>query len=143
MNKQRPTLNQPKGFTLIELMVAISIVAVLATIGFSLFQNTQGQARDAKRKQDIDSIATVLEQKFNAATGNYTAVAGTDFTTQVPPTDPLSSGAYNYVYTPNPVTGSSTYIVCAKLENATGNSSDTIGTAQPNGGFYCRRNQQQ
>lgn len=130
-----------KGFTLIELMVAISIVAVLATIGFSLFQNTQGQARDAKRKQDIDSIATVLEQKFNAATGTYTAIAGTDFTTQVVPIDPLNTGIY--VYSGSPATGVSTYVVCTRLENPTGNSSDNIGTAAPNGNFYCRRNQQQ
>lgn len=124
-------------------MVAIAIVAVLATIGFTLFQSTQGQARDAKRKQDIDSIATVLEQKFNATTGTYTAVAGTDFTTQTVPVDPLNTGIYVYDYTPDVITGSSVYVVCVGLENSTGNSSDISGTSQPNGPYYCRRNQQQ
>lgn len=136
-------LKSARGFTLIELMVAISIVAVLATIGFTLFQSTQGQARDAKRKQDIDSIATVLEQKFNAATGLYTAAAGTDFTTQTVPVDPLNTGIYVYDFTPDSITGSSTYAVCVGLENPTGNSSDSIGTAQAGGTYYCRRNQQQ
>lgn len=130
-----------RGFTLIELMVAIAIVAVLATVGFTLFQNTQGQARDAKRRQDIDSITTVLEQKFNASAGTYVAVAVTDFSTQSIPVDPLNTSGY--VYSGLPATGASTYIVCAKLENNTGNSSDAAGTPAPNGGFYCRRNQQQ
>jgi len=50
-----------QGFTLIELMVAISIVAILATIGFSTFSQSQLRARDAKRKQDLRALATALE----------------------------------------------------------------------------------
>lgn len=50
-----------RGFTLIELMVAISIVAILATVGFSTYSQSQLRARDAKRKQDLRAIATALE----------------------------------------------------------------------------------
>lgn len=50
-----------KGFTLIELMVVVSIIAVLAVIGLTVFTGLQRSARDAKRKADIEAIATALE----------------------------------------------------------------------------------
>ena len=50
-----------KGFTLIELMVAISIVAIISTIAFTSFTQSQMRARDLKRKQDLHSIAVALE----------------------------------------------------------------------------------
>lgn len=49
-----------KGFTLIELMVAISIVAILATIGIIMFSGAQGSARDAKRKGDLDDLKKAM-----------------------------------------------------------------------------------
>lgn len=49
------------GFTLFELLVVISIIAVLSAIGMTVFGNVQASARDAKRKQDLQAIATALE----------------------------------------------------------------------------------
>lgn len=135
------------GFTLLELMVAIAIVAVLATIGFTLFQSAQAQARDAKRKQDVDAIATVLENKFNAAQGTYTPSIDTDFASGKKPQDPINNAQFEY--TGEPAAGASTYVLCAKLEQAgTGNAYNTAGaTSLPSAGatrdYYCRRNQQE
>jgi len=50
-----------KGFTLIELMVVIAIIAILSTVGFVSFTNAQIAGRDARRKQDLRSIAQALE----------------------------------------------------------------------------------
>lgn len=149
MNKKGPALSQPalsqpnllKGFTLIELMVAIAIVAVLATIGFSLFQNTQAQARDARRKQDIDAISSALEQKFNPTAGVYTAAVAADFASSAIPLDPLNTSPYTYSTAGLP----SAYTVCARLEQGGGNFTDA-GTTPATGStaiYYCRRNQQQ
>src|SRR5690348_7056671 len=55
------TTQTRKGFTLIELMIAISIVAILGTVGFTAFNQSQLRARDAKRKQDLRSISQALE----------------------------------------------------------------------------------
>lgn len=131
-----------KGFTLVELMVAISIVAVLATIGFSLFQSTQSTARDAKRRADVDAIAAALETRYDATTGIYSAVEDTWFADKVKPTDPLNESTYVYSY---PTADAATYTVCAALEKAGGNFSDQ-GTTPATGStatYYCKLNQQQ
>lgn len=137
-----------KGFTLVELMVAISIVAVLATIGFSLFQSTQATARDAKRRADIDAMASALETHFDATTGIYTpiddTVSATWFTDKITPKDPLNDAASGYTYS-YPSAAAATYILCAKLENKGGNFSDQ-GTTPATGSdavYYCKLNQQQ
>lgn len=59
-----------KGFTLIEIMVAIAIVGVLATIGLVLYSQTQKAGRDSKRKGDIRTIHNALES-IKLATGSY------------------------------------------------------------------------
>jgi prepilin-type N-terminal cleavage/methylation domain-containing protein len=50
-----------KGFTLIELLVAITILAIVSAIGLSSYSQAQVVGRDAKRKQDLRSLATALE----------------------------------------------------------------------------------
>lgn len=60
-----PLLNsQPNkislGFTLIELMIAVAILGIISSIGFVSYSSSQIAARDGKRKQDLNSIATAL-----------------------------------------------------------------------------------
>lgn len=132
-------MNQ-KGFTLIELLVAISIVAVLATIGFSLFQGAQATARDAKRRADVQSMATSLETHFDAVTGIYAPLDSTWFSDKIVPVDPLNASGYVYsVVIPE---GSATYVACAKLEKGGGNFTDA-GVTPGSGDYYCKLNQQQ
>ena len=50
-----------RGFTLIELLVVVAILAVLATIGVSVFSTTQKNARDGRTKADINVIARSIE----------------------------------------------------------------------------------
>lgn len=55
------TLYPKKGFTLIELMVAIMIIGVVSAIGLTAYSKAQVVARDGRRKQDLRSIQTALE----------------------------------------------------------------------------------
>lgn len=50
-----------KGFTLIELIVAISIIAVVATTVYVNIRGNQAVARDARRKADLKTLQTALE----------------------------------------------------------------------------------
>lgn len=61
-----------KGFTLVELLVTISILAVLMTLALISYQNIQKNARDARRKSDIVSIQSALEQ-YHSDQGYYPA----------------------------------------------------------------------
>jgi len=66
-------IRDSKGFTLIELMVVIVIIAVLATIGAVMYSSTQKAARISKRIQDLDGIKVALET-YKATVGKYPSV---------------------------------------------------------------------
>lgn len=51
-----------KGFTLVELLVVISIIAFLVALSITTFTGLQSDARDAKRKSDLKFIQSGLEQ---------------------------------------------------------------------------------
>ncbi len=58
------------GFTIIELMVVISVIGVLTTIGFVSFATIQSNARDSIRSSQITIIAEELEN-FYDKNGEY------------------------------------------------------------------------
>lgn len=85
----------PQGFTLIELMIVISIIAILSVIGMVIYGGVQKSARDARRKADIDSIANAMEANYDKPTnpGQYSPLAATMFSSGVIPEDPIGAGS--------------------------------------------------
>jgi prepilin-type N-terminal cleavage/methylation domain-containing protein len=49
------------GFTLVELMIVISVIAILATIGIVSYSSVQSRARDSKRTDDVTHIGRALQ----------------------------------------------------------------------------------
>ena len=53
------------GFTLIEILVVMAIMAILAAIGIGAFGGVQSKARDAQRKSDLAAFARAVEMFYN------------------------------------------------------------------------------
>lgn len=53
-----------KGFTLIELVIVISIIAILSTMAFFGFSKAQASARDASRSQSMNGVRSALERYY-------------------------------------------------------------------------------
>ncbi|MFW6209958.1 MAG: type II secretion system protein [Patescibacteria group bacterium] len=58
------------GFSLIELLVVVSIISVLSTVGLAAFLDAQASARDAQRMADMKAINDALQQYY-ADNGRY------------------------------------------------------------------------
>lgn len=121
-------LKPKRGFTLIELMIAISIIAILSAVGLVTYNSTRMIARDAKRKADLRAISQALELFYaeykrypcsgNASTNSAatswlsdsnvancvsSGVTGSGFSIAPTymssvPKDPLQTGSYYYTY---------------------------------------------
>ncbi|MBI1871808.1 prepilin-type N-terminal cleavage/methylation domain-containing protein [Candidatus Collierbacteria bacterium] len=101
-----------KGFTFVELLVSVTIVAVLAAIGAVAYSSTSKRSRDTKRTADIQSIRSGLEI-HRSEVGNYPSLlpggGGCITSTQIEnagviylnpiPTDPINNATYCYRYT--------------------------------------------
>jgi len=85
-----------RGFTLIELMVVITIIAVLATIGAVVYSSTQKAAQDGKRKLDVEAIDKAY-QLVLTRTAKYTLPQAADFQGNVKPTRPEGGDYFNVV----------------------------------------------
>lgn len=132
-NISQPTTHNPQliwGFTLIEVLVTATIIALLSTIGISGFQAVTRSGRDALRKADLESIRSALEI-YKSEEGYYPddnnscsaeSILVPDYINSYPP-DPKSP-TYQYCYNQ---TSNLTYTLCAHLENGSGDYDTECG----------------
>ncbi len=125
-----------RGFTLVELMIVITVIAILATIGVVSFSRVQKQARDTKRKADMRALATALQAWFTEKQAYPTAahspaVPVSDYI-PVLPVAPQTKVAYTYK---NDAT-LNTYALCGTLETTASASGTTWKVSTKNAGGY-------
>jgi general secretion pathway protein G len=63
-------LAEAKGFTLLELLIVVSIIGILATLAAPTYQASVIKAREAALQQDLFTIRDVLDQ-HRADQGKY------------------------------------------------------------------------
>lgn len=68
------------GFTIVELLIVIVVIAVLAAITIVAFNGVQQRSRDARRAQDMATIkkALLMYQADNGGVQRTTTYAGND-----------------------------------------------------------------
>lgn len=64
-------MKNSKAFTLIEMLVVISLIGILAALALVSFTSVQKQARDTTRKSDLKQYQTALENYANQNNGAY------------------------------------------------------------------------
>jgi len=128
------------GFTLIELMIVIGIIAVLATLGITNFSAATRKARDGVRKSDLSALsqAFVLYRSDNgqypASNNGIVPTAGIVPTyIRAIPLDPFSNSTQtiNYSYATDSVNNPHQFTLCAQLETPSGNFN--LDTGAPSG----------
>jgi len=62
VEKRRSKLRLFVGFTLLELMIVISVMMILMAVALPLYQHHVIQAREAVLKQNLETLRKVLEQ---------------------------------------------------------------------------------
>lgn len=108
-----------KGFTFIELLVVITIIAVLTSAALVSFRTTNRNARDSKRKADLEQIRSGLEI-CRVETGTYpggvteggSISCGGQVYLNLVPSDPRTGQpGYGYTYAYDAL--NNTYSLCA------------------------------
>lgn len=120
-----------KGFTLLEMLVVIGIIAILVGIGSVSYSTAQRKSRDAKRKSDLQAIQNAMEQYYSVCGYQYPgSISGgiicTSPSVAIMPTIPPDPKTTPYIC--NSCTTTS-YQICTTLETETTSN-------------YCVSNQQ-
>ena len=139
------------GFTLVELLVVVSIIGVLTMISVSSFVSAQIKGRDSQRKSDLDGLSKALMMYYND-NGKFPSEVdfGNESTGLVDPNNSttiymrkipgeLKSGWSEYVYE---VSGSlKSFNLFADLENRNDSQcikdNDGYGIWKRNNNYYC------
>ena len=61
-NAKRQPTNLNAGFTIIELVIVMTIIVILATIGIVNYQKIQAHARETVLKQDLQAMRKAIDQ---------------------------------------------------------------------------------
>jgi len=116
-----------KGFTLVELMIVIAIIALLSGIILTSLTGSKAKSRDARRISDVNQIQLAVEQYFDRC-GQYPATLTTGAGNGCPtspsitlgsfisviPVPPSNTASYDYVV--NSSSYPTDYVIHATLE---------------------------
>jgi len=136
------------GFSLLELLVVVSIIGILIAVAAAAYSTAQKRGRDAKRRGDVKAIQSAFEQYYadndssyeDASTANDCSV---ELAAGMPGGMPIDPKGDPYVCANAPAT----YCICSTaLESGNGNSAaqncTTLTAPVSTNAYYCLKNLQ-
>lgn len=143
-------INYSSGFTFIELLVAITIMTVMIGIATISFRGANANARDTKRKAELEDIRGAIET-YRLENGAYPTEEANSFTQaifmdEIYPEyinrdfeDPKNNATYNYQYH---YVGNAAcnYVLVATMEVDNNAQSCPAGCYSAGSGDYCLAN---
>lgn len=99
--------NQSHGFTLIELVVALSVIGILVAIVYANFSQARMQARDKTRMNQLEQLRVALEL-YKDRYGRYPASGCSATASQWAGSAPETAAAWDVGDCPDYIAGSST-----------------------------------
>lgn len=139
--------NKLFAFTLIEILIAVAIIAIIIAVVAPNFIGIRQRARDTRRKSDVGQIQKAIElykadqnpplypadgfmdSLCNQCWSQYPDCAGNVYMRKLP-CDPLSQQPYVYVLNES---DNLRYFLAACLENSEDNDRDPLAADQCNG----------
>jgi general secretion pathway protein G len=98
-SRARGVRTHEAGFTLLELLVVMTIIGILAAIAVPALRDSPQRAREATLKEDLFALRSVIDQ-YHGDKGNYPAdlqTLVTDGYIRKIPLDPMTKSAETWV----------------------------------------------
>ncbi|EGR3958914.1 type IV pilin protein [Vibrio cholerae] len=116
----KPSVSQQQGMTLIELMIAVVIVGVLASIAYPAYTNYVKEGHRKQAMADMAKIQLYLEEKYH---NGYTATGIVDAQKVCNSFCSVDSDRYKIVVE----TAATSYAITATPQSSKGQNSDQCG----------------
>ena len=115
-------MKKSKGFSLVELLVVITIIAILSVVAYTAIGGQTIKARDSKRQQDMSTIQSAMELYFvefsrypgSLENGEATLAAGWKIPKKYLSEIPTDPGGDDYIYA---LSGTTAYQIASTLED--------------------------